>query len=289
MLLHIFPVWCSPDLQHIEAANVYTEGVLEKYIAATIAVIFMTDCRLFSRLKSEPKIWSWPTVQNPNWECQSLNMIRLVFFNWTNWLINWMFYPCLAHKIKFQGLELINVTWVHVDLLFFSSSAIFAQSHVILFPFSAPQPQTPADLISCDSQLSGESNGIICHLTFCLSCQAGLSEYWVMNENWSNIDPLRLQTERQISHFDSPPTEVTTPAATCRQLALFLKPEALKASADLLLTDISMFFWYTKISWHTTSDICWTLWSSMPESAMDIFRSDWCGCGVYSITKCLLL
>lgn len=94
----------------------------------------------------------------------------------------------------FQDLKLNNVIQervnVHVDHLFLSAPALLSL------------PQTPADWISCDSQPYGTSDGIICHLTFRQSRQAGLSERWVMNEYWWNIDPSRFQAEWQISHFD---------------------------------------------------------------------------------------
>ncbi len=91
-----------------------------------------------------------------------------------------------------------------------------------LWLFSSPQPPTPADLISWDSQLYWASDGIICHLLFRLSRQTVL----VSTEWWISIGEILIRLD-----FSLRDRSVILIAccrghtATCKQVTVFLKPE----------------------------------------------------------------
>lgn len=138
-----------------------------------------------------------------------------------------------------------------------SPAAIFVQRRPRLVTVSARHnPKHLLYLVPRDSRLYKASDNIMCHLAHLVRRVCANTEWW-MNIGAISIRPDIKLRDRSVILKALP--------RRSGQGALFLKPEALKSTADLLLTHAfhQQLTWFVKISWHTTPDICWTLWSGI--------------------------
>lgn len=178
-----------------------------------------------------------------------------------------------------------------------------SQRNLSLRLFSVPWSQTPADLIlilMCFPIIGSISCN---HLSHVLSI---MSEHFDWTEWWMNIGKILILSDlkqRDTSviliascrgHDSSSyiqagcPLETWSPTVLCRTQGdscdfLALQPVNWYEHVLYIHQQLS---WFVKVSWHTTSGICWTFSSSIPYSTMYIFSTDRCGCNVCSVTSC---